>query len=61
MGELRENLLGGDEGGHRLLGWAIAHHQILMKAQRLLRGKPSTSVRSAPTDSSAIARETPTL
>jgi hypothetical protein len=36
MGELYEDLLDGDEDGHRLLGQAVACHQILVVAQWLL-------------------------
>jgi hypothetical protein len=38
--KLLEDLLGGDEDGHRLLGWAIAHHQVLVEAQWILHRKP---------------------
>jgi hypothetical protein len=40
MGKLREDLLGGDKGGHRLLSQAIARHQALVEAQWLSHRKP---------------------
>jgi hypothetical protein len=61
VGKLHKDLLGGNEGGHRLLGWAVACHQVLVEAQWLLRRKPVDlgEVTPSPPASSTIAKETP--